>query len=120
VFLKREGHEFSLPFRLQTREPDEHDSRMEQALAKYELAEVRGSSSEIEKTFVHPNGAGQQLVDRCFRPRRFSLPSFFAWVDDVGPQCLGGKGDRGSNSWDCQPRVFGQDLLDGFSSRKLF
>ena len=32
---------------------------------------------------------------------------------------LGGEGDRGPNSWDCQARVLGQNLLDGFSSHKF-
>lgn len=40
MLFKREGHKFGLPFRLQTPEPDEHDSRVVQALAKYQLAEI--------------------------------------------------------------------------------
>jgi hypothetical protein len=40
MLLKGEGHEFGLPFRLQTPEPDEHDSRVVQALAKYQLVEI--------------------------------------------------------------------------------
>ena len=32
----------------------------------------------------------------------------------------GGKGDRGPNTYDGQPRMLGQNLLDGFSSRKFF
>jgi len=40
VLLKGEGHKFGLPFRLQPREANKHNSRVKLVLAEYEFTEV--------------------------------------------------------------------------------
>jgi hypothetical protein len=52
MLLKSGCHEFGFPFRLQAREPNEHDSGVEPVLAKYEFAKVFVSSHEDRVRFV--------------------------------------------------------------------